>query len=271
MLACLPGFSQFIPTPLVLHDAHFPFGILSAPSYRSLIWHWLGYYLKAHCTCCSSLKRLLAEILQLTLDTFPRHAGVSSNPSFLTQIPFCSSSTQSSPDSNYPAFPILLVNICSLWIPLEWFLCLSYLGEIPPWKLECSYPLLLGTDTAVNNTSVSTQKEICSSEQNQSGIGKHSSGFPKLIKLFWNPGISTSLLCDVSLSRLREKANISHWIKVARPPTQSWKYTTKWYGSSFLICYRDSASAYKPLIYCPSSLLQIFNHYGKVCTVIFWL
>lgn len=118
-LACLPGFSQFIPTSLVLCDAPFPSRIPSAPSYRSLICHLLGYYLEGRCTCCSSLKRLLAETLQLTLDTLSRHAGASSNLCFLTQIPFCSSSTQSSPDSSYPPFPILLVNLCCLWITLE--------------------------------------------------------------------------------------------------------------------------------------------------------
>lgn len=118
-LACLPGFSQFIPTSLVLCDAPFPSRIPPAPSCRSLICHLLGYYLEGCCTCCSSLKRLLAETLQLTLDTLSRHAGASSNLCFLTQILFCSSSTQSSPDSSYPPFPILLVNLCCLWTTLE--------------------------------------------------------------------------------------------------------------------------------------------------------
>lgn len=97
-LACLLGFSHFIPTSLVLWDPPLLSRTPSAPSYRSLICHLLGYYMKGGCTCCSSLKGLLAETLQLTLETFPRHAGASSKLCFLTQISFCSSGTQSSPD-----------------------------------------------------------------------------------------------------------------------------------------------------------------------------
>lgn len=219
-LACLPGFSPLIPTPLVLHDAGFPSRILSAPSYRGLplICHLLGYYLEGRCTWCSSLKRLLAETLQLTLDTFPRHTGVSSN--FLTQIPLCSSSTQSSPGSSYPAFPILLVNVCSLWMTLEWSLCLSYLGE---WTENggVAIPSSWGqTLLWITHLWVHERKSAA-----VSGMGKHLSMFPKLIKLFWNSGISTSLLCDATLSQLRKKGTISHWIEVAEPPAQPWKYT----------------------------------------------
>lgn len=143
------------------------------------------------------------------------------------------------------------------------------------WKWGCSYPLLWWSEQTllwVTYLWAHERKSAAVSRTRVGGMGKHSSMFPKLIKLFWNSGTSISLLCGVSLLKLREKGYISYWINVAKPPTISGKHTTKWYeSSSFLVHYRACALTCKPLIYCPSSLLQIFHHYLKVCTVIFWL
>lgn len=102
--ACLPGFSQFMPISLVLLDPPFLFSTPSAPSYRSLICHLLGYYMKGGCTC-SSLKGLLADTLQPALETHPRHAGTSFNLFCLTQTPFCSYSTRCSlANQHFPSY-----------------------------------------------------------------------------------------------------------------------------------------------------------------------
>lgn len=172
--------------------------------------------------CCSLLKRLLAETLQRTLHTFPRHAGASCNLCFLTQIPLCSSSIQSSPDSSYPAFPMLLVNTCALWITLEWSLCLSFLGELTENGGGVDiFSTCEQTNTAMNNISVSTWKETCSSEQNQSGWdGEALLNVPKANQALGYP-LARSVMW---VFRDWEKGNVSHWIKAAKSPTLSWKY-----------------------------------------------